>query len=334
MTVTVDGVRTPSKARVSGVAVAALALVGVAGPLPSAQADTLTCSSSTPVAQRPVVHRGDGGTCVALAQRLLKQAFFYTGPTTGYWNADAEAGMIQFQTAYRLLRRDGSVTTASWQTLEKVNAPFDKFRCGNASSTKVLLVFDDTPTSASAYRALIDAARDGGYGIGVAPNGSVVRAGLADVAAARARGLLVVDHTYDHYDLTTLSSDKIRWELTQPYVGSNYVRPPYGSTNSTVVSIMSQLKKQNCLWDIDPRDWARSSLPREVPDFRITPKEAADYIVRNARGGSSVVVHMQHLGTDPSLLRYIDAGLRDRGLSLCKKWGRATNANMPNAYCI
>lgn len=320
--------------RNASLAVGLLAVAGLAAPAPAALAGTLTCTSSTPVAQRPVINRGDSGTCVALAQRLLKGAFFYSGPTTGYWNGDAEAGMIEFQKAYRLLRRNGSVTTASWKALEKVNAPFEQFKCGNASSTKVLLVFDDTPTSTTSYRALIDAARDGGYGIGIAPNGSVVRAGLVDVGAARSRGLLVVDHAYDHYDLTTLSPDKIRWEITQPDVGSNYLRPPYGATNATVLSIMAQQKKLNCLWDIDPRDWARSSLPREVPDFRITPKEAADYIVRNARGGSSVVVHMQHLGTDPSLLRYIDAGLRDRGLSLCKKWGRATNANMPNAYCI
>ncbi|MEI2779530.1 MAG: polysaccharide deacetylase family protein [Tetrasphaera sp.] len=314
-------------------AIGLLALAGVSVPAP-AGATTLTCSSSTPVSQRPVIHAGDGGTCVALAERLLKQAFFYDGPTTGYWNGDAVDGMSRFQQSYRLLRRDGSVPTASWQVLEKVNAPFDQFKCGNASSNKVLLVFDDTPTSTTSYRALIDAARDGGYGIGVAPNGSVVRAGLADVAAARARGLLVVDHAYDHYDLTTLSSDKIRWEITQPDIGSNYLRPPYGSTNSTVLSIMAQQGKRNCLWDIDPRDWARSSLPLEVPDFRISPREAADYIIRNARGGSSVVVHMQHMGTNASLLRYIDLGLRDRGLSLCKKWGRATNANMPNAYCI
>ncbi|MBK6887568.1 MAG: polysaccharide deacetylase family protein [Tetrasphaera sp.] len=310
-----------------------LAAVSQAAP---AQAATLTCSSSTPISQRPTIGYGDRGTCVAYAQGLLKKAFFYSGPTTGYWNSDAQTGMAQFATAYRALRRDGSINAAGWTLLEKVNAPFDKFKCGNGSSDKVLLVFDDLPTSTSSYQALIDAAKTGGYGIGIAPNGMHIKSGLVDVNAARARGLLVVDHTYDHYLLTQLSYDKVVWEITQPYNGSNYVRPPYGGINSTVESILAKYKKNDCLWNVDPRDWAKSTsrAPLEVPDFKVTPQQAADYIVGNAWGGSTVVVHLNHLGSDASLLRYIDNGLRARGLSLCRNWGRASNASMPNMYCL
>ncbi len=314
---------------------ATLPLAALAQATP-AQAATKTCTSSTPVSQRPIIRYGDSGSCVALAQRLLGKAFFYSGAASGYWNATAQTGMSQFATAYRLLRRDGTVTAAGWATLEKVNAPFDKYKCGNGSSDKVLLVFDDAPTSTTSYKALIDAAKSGGYGIGIAPNGMYVKSGLVDVNAARARGLLVVDHTYDHYLLTSLSYDKIVWEITQPYNGSNYVRPPYGGTNSTVDAILAKYHKNNCLWDVDPRDWAKSTsrAPLEVPDFKVTPQQAADYIIGNAWGGSTAVVHLQHLGTDASLLKYIDDGLRARGLSLCRTWGRATNASMPNMYCL
>ena len=171
------------------------------------------------------------------------------------------------------------------------------------------------------------------HGAGGNRDGAILQAYAEEFCA---RGLLVVDHTYDHDLLTSLSYDKVVWEITQPYNGSNYVRPPYGATNSTVDSILAKYHKNNCLWNVDPRDWAKSTsrAPLEVPDFKVSPQQAADYIVGNAWGGSTVVVHLQHLGTDPALLKYIDDGLRDRGLSLCRSWGRASNASMPNMYCL
>lgn len=317
-------------------ALSAVALAGALLPGTSASAATVNCTSSTPPTSRPAINYGDNGTCVALAQRLLKQAYFYNGPTTGFWNAAARDAMIKFATSYRLVRRDGSVRSAGWDVLTKVNAPFQKYKCGNASTDKVLLVFDDEPTSATSYKALIDAAKAGGYGIGIAPNGKFVASGLVDVTMARNRGLLVVDHTYDHDLLTNMSYDQVVWEITRPYNGSNYVRPPYGAYNSTVETAFAKYKKNNCLWDVDPRDWARSTskAPLEVPDFKVTPQQAADYIVGNAWGGSTVVVHLQHLGTDASLLKYIDDGLRQRGLRLCRNWPRPTNVLMPNQYCL
>ena len=41
------------------------------------------------------------------------------------------------------------------------------------------------------------------------------------------------------------------------------------------------------------------------------PSPAADYIVRNAFPGSTVVVHLNHMGTDPGTLPYINQGLAD-----------------------
>ncbi len=320
--------------RLAGVLALVAPLLGLAAP--AAHAATKDCSAATPLAQLPTLVPGDTGTCVAYAETLLQSAAFYSGAIDGTYSTSVAAATTAVQQAYRTLRRDGTVTPSTWSVLERIDAPFDKWTCGNASSDKVLLVFDDYPLSTAGYTALIDAAKAGNYGIGVAPNGMYVRSGLVDVTAARARGLLVVDHTYDHIDLTTLTPSQVAWEITQPYVGSNYVRPPYGAENATVDAVLAQYHKNDCLWDVDPRDWAREGhrVPLEVPDLRTTPQAAADYIVANAWGGSTVVVHMDHLGTDPTRLAYIDAGLRARGLMLCRNWGTATHGTMPNQYCL
>lgn len=205
----------------------------------------------------------------------------------------------------------GSSTDAGYRTT----------RCGN-NGDKVLLVFDDTSPSAAAFRNLVDTAKANDIGIGVAPNGSAVAAGNADPAYARANGMLVVDHTYDHHDLTTLSDDRIAWEITRPQVDSNYVRPPYGAYNARVSSVLAQHGKFNCMWNLDPRDWDGKSA-----------RSAADYIVRNAFPGSTVVVHLNHMGTDPGTLPYIKQGLADRGLELCAPWSKPTTNRMPATYC-
>lgn len=318
-----------------------LAATVVAAPLLTtsvggAHASAVSCSSSTPVSSRPSLKVGDTGSCVTYLQTLLRNAKFITASPDGSYGPITAGAVQAVSEAYRVLRRDGTTTTATWAVLEKINKPFDKYTCGNGSSNKVLLVFDDQPVSTTSYRALIDAARAGRYGIGIAPNGEHVKSGLVDVKAARDRGLLVVDHTYHHYPLTTLSSEQVVWEITRSYVGSNYVRPPYGDENSRIRAILAQYGKNDCLWNVDPQDWKRVGrpLPLEVPDHRITPSQVADYIVGHAWGGSTVVVHMNHLGTDARQLARIDEGLRARGLMLCRNWGRASNPSMPNQYCL
>ena len=67
-------------------------------------------------------------------------------------------------------------------------------------------------------------------------------------------------HTYNHYDLNTLSADAIRREMdnTQALItaagGSEaaYIRPPYGNANSTVKSVATV---PLIYWSVDPEDW-------------------------------------------------------------------------------
>ncbi|WP_431841308.1 peptidoglycan-binding protein [Calidifontibacter indicus] len=315
-------------------ATAAVGGVGVAVNAGGANAAPRTCVASTPVGQRPVMSKGDHGSCVVELQRRLVAHGVSVGPSgaDGAFGPATLAAVRAFQRA-RGLSVDGIVGPLTWGALLGTSAGggtgtgtvggggYRATRCGN-NGNKVLLVFDDTSPSASAFRNLVSTAKANNIGIGVAPNGNAVAAGHADPAYARAAGMLVVDHTYDHKDLTTLSNAGIAWEITRPQVNSNYVRPPYGAYNSRVSSVLSQHGKYNCMWNLDPRDWDGKSA-----------WSAADYIVRNAVPGSTVVVHLNHMGTDPRTLPYIKQGLAKRGLQMCAPWSKPTTNTMPATYC-
>lgn len=302
-----------------------MSIVGGIATSPGANAATRSCSSSTPVAQRPTVRYGDTGSCVRELQlRLNKHG--YGLATDGIFGPKTLSATKRYQTSVHIVS-DGIVGPITWgKLLGKVVTPprsssYNKYGCGNAGN-KVLLVFDDYPMSSTAFKSLISTAKKYNIGIGVAPNGMYVRSGRAPVSYARQNGMLVVDHTYDHRDLTTLSYSGVVWEITRPYVRSNYVRPPYGAENSTVRSALANYRKYDCLWNLDPRDWDGRS-----------PRSAADYIIRNARPGSTAVVHMNHLGTQPSLLPYIKSGLARRGIKMCTPWSKPTTNTMPAVYC-
>jgi peptidoglycan hydrolase-like protein with peptidoglycan-binding domain len=312
-------------ARLLGVVVAAV--LGSTLAAPAATAAVRSCSSSTPVASRPALAIGDTGSCVSEAQRRLLAHGFklgtYTAPTGNYGTLTRDA-VSRFQNS-RGLARTGTVNAATWTWL--AGPLYNKSKCGNVGN-KVFLVFDDYPLSLTLWKQLIDTAKANNIGIGLAPNGQYVQSGRADVTYARNKGMMVIDHTYDHKNLTTLAYGSttavytIVWEITRSYIGSNFVRPPYGAYNANVTKALEAQGKNNCLWTLDPRDWDGK-----------TAQAAADYIIRNAVRGTTAVVHLNYLGRVPSLLPYIKKGLAARGLAMCPTWATATPKNLPLNYC-
>ena len=200
--------------------------------------------------------------------------------------------------------------------------PYNKFQCGNVGN-KVFLVFDDTSRSLREFKALVDEAVRLNIMIGIAPNGNAVKAGRVSVKYARSKGMPVIEHTYSHPLLTRLSYKQIGKQITHPYIKSNYVRPPYGAHNATVRKVFKDKGIYNCLWNLDPEDWRGGK----------SPKAAADYIIKNARKGSTVVVHLQHLGKDAKQLGHIKKGLEKRNLKLCVASSKQSPEKLPSVLC-
>ena len=132
----------------------------------------------------------------------------------------------------------------------------------------------------------------------------------AVVKKAYEAGHQIASHTYDHPMLTGLSDTAIQNQLTatanvlnRATGGNNsyMVRPPYGSTDTRV---LSALHAPAILWSVDTRDWESRNADA-----------VCRRIVNDTKDGSIVLLHDIHATTIPGALRGIDA-LLDQGYEL------------------
>lgn len=117
-------------------------------------------------------------------------------------------------------------------------------------------------------------------------------------------------HTYDHKNLTKLSTSKIHKEiddtndLIYQYVGeySRLVRPPYGSVNSTVKETVEQPLIN---WSLDTRDWESRNADSVFSE-----------IMSNVEDGDIVLMHDLYSSTAEAVKRAVPA-LVEQGYQLC-----------------
>jgi len=138
-------------------------------------------------------------------------------------------------------------------------------------------------------------------------------------------GHQVASHTWDHADLTTLSSDGVTSEMTQlegallDIIGKypTYMRPPYFAYNDEVLSIIGGLGYKIITCDVDTLDWSSEDNAESVfqdgldngatitlahDPLQLTVQNLVPYMINaiKAKGLTSIPVG-QCMGEDPSL---------------------------------
>jgi peptidoglycan/xylan/chitin deacetylase (PgdA/CDA1 family) len=195
-------------------------------------------------------------------------------------------------------------------------ATYSNARCGNTSG-RVLLTFDDW-----AYGDPYRATRIGAY-----LRSHNIRAAFflinkyaqpypGIVSTLRQQGHWVLNHTYSHPDLTTLSDASVSWQIRHG-ISSNRLRPPYGAYNSRVANIASSLGYRICTWTIDTRDWQK-------PDgVHYRSSSSIRSIVRTSpRSAKASGVILGHLFSNyPSAISGIINDLHQQGLLFCRNRG-------------
>ena len=184
---------------------------------------------------------------------------------------------------------------------------------GPNTSKRAILTYDDCPKSLSAFKTTVKAASDLGVRLALFPTGDCVTAGRFDAAYARSLGHYVFNHSISHPDLTTLSYSSAVRQLGAPGIVTTYGRPPYGAYNSTVRRAYDAVGMRIWTWTVDTNDWKGKSS-----------SEVTSYVVRNADGGDTVLMHMQWNGFSGSAIRAMRDGLADRGVGLCRNTGAVT----------
>ncbi len=127
--------------------------------------------------------------------------------------------------------------------------------------------------------------------------------------------LEIGNHTYIHPHLRQLSEERIREELhtTQLILDTltgrrgRLFRPPYGEYDERVLRIAAELGLTTIQFDLASGD----------PDTSATKARLVDYVVRAARNGSIIVMHINRRGWHTAeALADIIRGLQKRGFDL------------------
>ena len=187
-----------------------------------------------------------------------------------------------------------------------------------AGSRVVALTFDDGPSGYTsqvlqilmAYRAEASFQIVGSQG---AANPNLVRQEAAD-------GFALVNHTWDHVDLTKLSPSGWIGEVdgTDNLLSSinhrepSCLRPPYGYTNGSVVSQLASRGLGELMWDVDPSDYLRPGTSAIVQRVLSALHPGAIIIMHDGGGDRS-----QTVAALPAIIN----GIRGAGYSIVEVCG-------------
>lgn len=186
---------------------------------------------------------------------------------------------------------------------------------GPNTTSRVLLTFDDCMNEPRRLIQVLDHATARGIGLLIFPTGDCVakyRAWGYDLPALiRARGHWVGNHSQTHPELTKLGRAQILAQISGA-PATNMLRPPYGAYNPLVREVAQQAGKGIVLWTLDSEDW----MPGHTQQYTV------NYVVRNAKPGDTVLMHLAHPGFTTTALDQIQNGLAGRGLSVCRPAAR------------
>lgn len=188
-------------------------------------------------------------------------------------------------------------------------------RCGNTTG-RVLLTFDDW-----AYGDPYRATRIGAYLKSINIRAAFFL--LNDYASKypgiistlRHQGHWVLNHTWGHRNLTTLSSPSVSWQITHG-ITSNRLRPPGGAYGSRVSTIAIGLGYRICTWTVDPRDWEYvHGVRRSVSSIRYRIRTAS----WSAKSSGVILGHL--FSRFPDAVPGIISDLHQQGLLFCRNRG-------------
>ncbi|QWW19639.1 polysaccharide deacetylase family protein [Schaalia sp. 19OD2882] len=175
----------------------------------------------------------------------------------------------------------------------------------------IALTFDDGPQSSTTV-PLLDILADKHVHATFFQIGRSIPGNEEILKRMIAEGHTIGSHTETHPDLTTLSGDGVREEVTSAkqkiidVTGATptLMRPPYGALNRRVRNILAETGDAVILWDVDTLDWKT----RDTRD-----------IIRRALGGAHpnavILMHDLYPTTIAAVPEIIDS-LREQGYTI------------------
>ncbi|WP_339851495.1 polysaccharide deacetylase family protein [Paenibacillus sp. FSL W7-1088] len=169
------------------------------------------------------------------------------------------------------------------------------------------LTFDDGPSNNTTN--VLNALKQAGLRATMFNVGQNAQNNQSLVSAQVAAGMWIGNHSYTHPNMTTLSSSQMSSEITrtqqtiQSITGTSpkLFRPPYGATNATLKSVISQSGLTEVLWNVDSQDWNGATTAQIVA------------AVNRMQSGDVILMHDQYQTTLQAIPQ-IAQNLKSRGL--------------------
>lgn len=182
---------------------------------------------------------------------------------------------------------------------------------GSTSLHEIALTFDDGPHPIYTLQVL-HILQEYGVKATFFCIGRQIPAYASIVQQVNRAGNLVADHTWDHFDMTRLSVTSMQWELfrtadvIQQVTGVRPIlfRPPYGSINTTVKDVSTQLGLTPIMWNVDPSDWRLPGTDTIIQRVLANTGNGSVILMHDGGGNRSQTVQA---------LPQIIAGLQQRG---------------------
>ena len=168
-----------------------------------------------------------------------------------------------------------------------------------AEKKLIAITYDDGPSIYTPQ--LLDGLKARGAKATFFMVGNRVSSYLSTIERVYQEGHQVANHSYDHSNLTSLSSSAVKSQIQSTNyqldkvcgTGTSYmVRAPYGSVNS---SVLQAAGAPLVLWSVDPLDWMYRNA-----------ETVKNNIIRNAHDGAIILVHDIHSTSIPGSLAAID----------------------------
>ncbi|WP_371361958.1 Peptidoglycan-N-acetylglucosamine deacetylase [Sporomusa rhizae] len=117
-------------------------------------------------------------------------------------------------------------------------------------------------------------------------------------------------HSYDHRILSKISKDDVKMEIeksekliAKATVKPTLFRPPGGSYNKSVLSVVKDKGYTMILWSVDPHDWSKPSA-----------KKIVDVVMSKIKPGSIILLHdLKYPSPTPEAVSIIIDRLKEQG---------------------
>ncbi|MEC0226644.1 polysaccharide deacetylase family protein [Paenibacillus alba] len=162
---------------------------------------------------------------------------------------------------------------------------------GSAASKQVAITFDDGPDGKYTPQVL-DILKQNGVKATFFVVGSQVSKFPSVLKRIHEEGHAIGNHSWDHADLSKLSSVRIEQELNKTEdwimktigISPSLVRAPYGAVSKPVKKAVEQSGRSLVSWDVDPRDWAGTSSTDIIQNIKTHTKDGGIILLHSFGG--------------------------------------------------